>query len=175
MMENGRVTSGIRSTGAEEKICLSLSNVVCWREVHFHGSSFLVRRLRGATMFEKLGMNFWQKFANPMKDQIPFTVVGGFHFLIPVEICKSREGPDPFHCCGGFPLLDHFKFLFIHLHFPLTYDQAQELHFWGIEHSFGQLNSQSMFLKALQNSLSLFVMEREVVLGVNSHVIHVDF
>ena len=58
MMENGQVTSGIWSTGAEEKICLSLSKAVCWREVHFHGSFFLVRRFRGATMLEKLGMNF---------------------------------------------------------------------------------------------------------------------
>ena len=58
MIENGRVTSGIWSMGAEEKIHFSSLKAVCWRGVHFHGSSFLVRRFRGATMLEKLGMNF---------------------------------------------------------------------------------------------------------------------
>ena len=58
MMENGRVTLGMRSMGVEEKMCLSSLNVFCCNEVQFHGSFFLVSRLRGATMFEKLGMNF---------------------------------------------------------------------------------------------------------------------
>ena len=58
MIENGRMTSGIWSTGVEEKIRFSLSKVVCWRGVHFQGSPFLVRRFRGAMILEKLGMNF---------------------------------------------------------------------------------------------------------------------
>ena len=58
MIENGRVMLGIWSIGAEEKIRFSLSKAVCWRGVHFQGLPFLVRRFRGATMLEKLGMNF---------------------------------------------------------------------------------------------------------------------
>ena len=58
MIENGQVTLEIWSTGVEEKIRFSSSKAVCWRGVHFHGSSFLVRRFRGAMMLEKLGMNF---------------------------------------------------------------------------------------------------------------------
>ena len=58
MMENGRDTLGMRSTGAEEKMRFSSSNAFCCSEVQFQGSFFLVSKLRGATMLEKLGMNF---------------------------------------------------------------------------------------------------------------------
>ena len=34
MMEKGRVTSGIRRTGAEEKMCLRHSKAFCWSWVH---------------------------------------------------------------------------------------------------------------------------------------------
>ena len=37
MMENGRVTSGIDSTGPEEKAALRVSNARCWRLVQAHG------------------------------------------------------------------------------------------------------------------------------------------
>ena len=53
------VTSGIRRTGVEENICLSVSKAFCCSHVHTQGSFFQVRRLRGAMMFEKFGMNFW--------------------------------------------------------------------------------------------------------------------
>ena len=54
----GWETSGIRRTGAEENICLSVSKVFCCSLIQIQGSSFRVRRLRGAMMFEKFGMNF---------------------------------------------------------------------------------------------------------------------
>ena len=44
----------------------------------------------------------------------------GDEFL--VEIGKSCEGLDPFHCCGGFPLFDCLKFLLVHLHLSLAYN-----------------------------------------------------
>ena len=53
------VTSGIRRTGVEENICLSVSKAFCCSLVQTQGSFFRVRRLRGATMFEKFGMNLW--------------------------------------------------------------------------------------------------------------------
>ena len=58
MMEKGHETLGIWRTGAEEKICLSLSNAPCWRGVQFQDSFFHVRRFKGATMLKKFGMNF---------------------------------------------------------------------------------------------------------------------
>ena len=54
----GRVTSGIRRTGVEENICLSVSKAFCCSLVQIQGSFFQVRRLRGVTMFKKFGMNF---------------------------------------------------------------------------------------------------------------------
>ena len=57
MIENGRVTSGMDKMGPEEKAALRVSNVCCWREVQAHSWSFLVRRLSGATTWEKLGIN----------------------------------------------------------------------------------------------------------------------
>ena len=59
MTVKGWVTLGIRRTGAEENICLSVSKAFCCSLVQTQGSFFRVRRLRGATMFEKFGMNFW--------------------------------------------------------------------------------------------------------------------
>ena len=59
IMVKGQVTSGIRRTGVEENICLSMSKAFCCSLVQIQGSFFRVRRLRGATMFEKFGMNFW--------------------------------------------------------------------------------------------------------------------
>ena len=58
MMENGQDTLGMRSIGAEEKMHFSLSNAFCCSEVQFQGSFFLVSKLRGAMMLEKLGINF---------------------------------------------------------------------------------------------------------------------
>ena len=58
MMENGRVTSGIYRTGAEEKMCLRCSKAHCWSWVQTQGSPLQVSRLRGVTMLEKSGMNF---------------------------------------------------------------------------------------------------------------------
>ena len=58
MMEKGRVTSGIRRMGADEKICLRCSNAHCWSWIHTQGSPLQVSRLRGATMLEKSGINF---------------------------------------------------------------------------------------------------------------------
>ena len=58
MMENGQVTSGIRRTGAEEKMCLRRSKARCWSWVQTQGSPLQVSRFRGATMLEKSGMNF---------------------------------------------------------------------------------------------------------------------
>ena len=58
MMEKGQVTSRTWRTGAEEKMCLSSLKAFCWRGVHFQGLFFLVKRFRGVTMLEKLGMNF---------------------------------------------------------------------------------------------------------------------
>ena len=58
MMENGRDTLGIWRMGVEEKMHFSSSNAFCWEEVQFQSSFFLVRRFRGATMLEKLGINF---------------------------------------------------------------------------------------------------------------------
>ena len=58
MMEKGQVTSGIRRTGVEEKICLRCSKACCWSWVQIQGSPLQVSRLRGATMLEKSGMNF---------------------------------------------------------------------------------------------------------------------
>ena len=58
MMEKGCVTSGIRRTGVDEKICLRCSKARCWSWVHAQGSPFQVSRLRGAMMLEKSGMNF---------------------------------------------------------------------------------------------------------------------
>ena len=57
MIENGRVTSGIVKTDPKEKAAFRVSNAHCWREVQAHGWSFLVRRLSGATTWEKLGIN----------------------------------------------------------------------------------------------------------------------
>ena len=51
------VTLGIRMTGAEENICLSVSKAFCCSLIQTQGSFFRVRRLRGATTFEKFGMN----------------------------------------------------------------------------------------------------------------------
>ena len=53
-----KVGTGMDKTGPEEKAVLSVSNACCWREVQAHGLSFLVRRLSGATTWEKLGINF---------------------------------------------------------------------------------------------------------------------
>ena len=58
MMEKGWVMSGIRRTGADEKMCLRRSNACCWSWVHTQGSPLRVSRLRGATMLEKSRMNF---------------------------------------------------------------------------------------------------------------------
>ena len=58
MMEKGWVTSGIRRTGVDEKICLSRLNAHCWSWVHTQGSPLQVSRLRGVTMLEKSRMNF---------------------------------------------------------------------------------------------------------------------
>ena len=58
MMEKGQVISGIRRTGADEKICLRHLNAHCWSWVHTQGSPLQVSRLRGATMLEKSGINF---------------------------------------------------------------------------------------------------------------------
>ena len=57
MMVKGQVTSGIRRTGVEENICLSVSKAFCCSLIQTQGSFFRVRRLRGATLFEKFGMN----------------------------------------------------------------------------------------------------------------------
>ena len=54
-----QVTLGIRRTGAEENICLSVSKAFCCSLTQIQGLFFQVRRLRGAIMFEKFGMNFW--------------------------------------------------------------------------------------------------------------------
>ena len=54
-----QVTLGIRRTGAEENICLSVSKAFCCSLIQIQGLFFQVRRLRGAMMFEKFGMNFW--------------------------------------------------------------------------------------------------------------------
>ena len=58
MIVKGWVMLEIRRTGAEENICLSVSKAFCCSLVQTQGSFFQVRRLRGATMFEKFGMNF---------------------------------------------------------------------------------------------------------------------
>ena len=59
MTVKGWVTLGIRMTGVEENICLSVSKAFCCSLVQTQGSFFQVRRrLRGVTMFEKFGMNF---------------------------------------------------------------------------------------------------------------------
>ena len=57
MMENRQVTSGIDKMGLKEKVVLRVSNAHCWREVQAHGWSFQVRRLSGATTWEKFGIN----------------------------------------------------------------------------------------------------------------------
>ena len=54
----GWVTLGIKRTGVEENICLSMSKVFCCSLVQIQGSFFQVRRLRGVMMFKKFGMNF---------------------------------------------------------------------------------------------------------------------
>ena len=58
MTVKGWVILGIRRTGVEENICLSVSKVFCCSLVQTQGSFFQVRRLRGAMMFKKFGMNF---------------------------------------------------------------------------------------------------------------------
>ena len=50
MMEKGRVTSGIRRMGAEEKMYLRHLKAHCWSWVQTQGSPLQVSRLRGATM-----------------------------------------------------------------------------------------------------------------------------
>ena len=57
MIEKGWVTSGMPRTGLEEKAVRRVSKAFCWSGVQFHGWSFQVRRLRGVTTWEKLGMN----------------------------------------------------------------------------------------------------------------------
>ena len=57
MIENRQVTSEMVKTGPEEKVVLRVLNAHCWRGVQAHGWSFLVRRLSGATTWEKLGIN----------------------------------------------------------------------------------------------------------------------
>ena len=59
MTVKGQVTLGMRRTGAEEDICLSVSKAFCCSLVQTQGLFFRVRRLRGAIMFEKFDMNFW--------------------------------------------------------------------------------------------------------------------
>ena len=58
MTVKGWEMSGIRRTGAEENICLSILKVFCCSLVQIQGLFFQVRRLRGATILEKFGMNF---------------------------------------------------------------------------------------------------------------------
>ena len=58
MTVKGWETSGIRRTGAEENICLSVLKVFCCSLIQTQGLFFQVRRLRGATILEKFGMNF---------------------------------------------------------------------------------------------------------------------
>ena len=58
MTVKGWVTLGIRMTGVEENICLSVSKAFCCSLVQTQDSFFQVRRLRGVMMFEKFGMNF---------------------------------------------------------------------------------------------------------------------
>ena len=54
----GWVILGIRRTGAEENICLSMLKTFCCSLVQIQGSFFRVRRLRGVMIFEKFSMNF---------------------------------------------------------------------------------------------------------------------
>ena len=59
IMVKGQVTSGIKRTGVEENICLSVSKAFCCSLIQTQGLFFRVRRLRGATTFKKFGMNLW--------------------------------------------------------------------------------------------------------------------
>ena len=54
-----------------------------------------------------------------------------------IEVGESGEQPNSFYSGGWFPFFDHFKFFCVHFYFALSNDHSQELHFWGIEDSFG--------------------------------------
>ena len=84
--------------------------------------------------------------------------VGEIWYKFSIEVGESGKGPYGFNRSGGIhPGSDSIKFLWVHLNFPLTDNHFQELHLWGIK-----------------NMVGLFVVEGEVILGVDANIIHVN-
>ena len=61
----------------------------------------------------------------------------------------------------------------IHAYLSLSNDQAEILHCWSIEGTFGNLQGQTVFAKSLKDTPYLIMMKNEGIAGVNAKVIHI--
>src|SRR5260370_36624511 len=59
---------GKASMGAEVMVLFSTSKACCSAAPHDQSFDFWVSAWRGQAISEKLWLNLWKKFANPMKD-----------------------------------------------------------------------------------------------------------
>ena len=92
-----------------------------------------------------------------------------------IEVRKPKERVNIFNKRRGFPFLNGRKLDGVHFDPPLANNHAKEFYARYIKGPLVKFEGQSMFMKLKQNTLSMFMVECKVTLGVNAQVIHVDF
>ena len=91
-----------------------------------------------------------------------------------IEICEAKEGTNSFDGGGKFPYVNGRQFDWINFDQSIANDETKVFH-GGVEGTFGKFDRKTVFMKALEDVVCLFVMEFEGTGGVETQVIHVDF
>ena len=91
-----------------------------------------------------------------------------------VKVCKSKERTDAFDRRGGLPVLDGREFGRVHVYISLTDDHTQIFHGRSVERAFGDLERETVFLKACEDATSAVVMQFEIIFGMYPQIVHVD-
>ena len=83
--------------------------------------------------------------------------VGKVRDKFSIEVCEPKERADAFDRRGGLPVLDGRKLGWVHAYITLTNDHPEIFHGRGIERAFGDLERETMFMKACEDTTGTLV------------------
>ena len=92
-----------------------------------------------------------------------------------VEVRKPEERTDALDRGGGLPILDGRELGWIHAYITLTDDHTKIFHGRGIERAFGDLERETVFMKACEDTTGVLVVQFEIIFGVYPQVVHINF
>jgi hypothetical protein len=91
-----------------------------------------------------------------------------------VKVAEAKEASHIFYRGQDWPFHDAFDFGRVHLHLPLTDDDAKVFNFLDMEVALLWLEVEVVFLKLLQNLIYLAGMLFLIVFSHDDDVIHID-